>query len=98
MTPDEIAKLIPDEVVEAAARAAHDQWRHECAVKSEEDVSYWLEWEALEDEADREGWREQARAAIAAALSAWKGAVDHPATVASPRCLWLPLAQETDNG
>jgi hypothetical protein len=33
-----------------------------------------------------------------AMLNAWPGVVDHPETVISPRCLWLPLTQENNNG
>jgi len=36
------------------------------------------------------------RDTLAAGLAAWPGAVDHPKTVISPRCIWLPL-QETQN-
>jgi len=44
------------------------------------------------------GDRADARRAIVAVLEAWPGVVDHPETVISPRCLWLPLTQENNNG
>lgn len=72
MTPDEIAKLIPDEVVEAAARAAHNQWRHECAVEAEEPVENWREWDEL-DKWEQDSFRAQARAAFVAMVEAWPG-------------------------
>jgi len=64
---------IPDEAAIPAAKASHDQWRHECAVADEEPVSNWREWDDLEL-AEQLGWIEQARAAITAALAAWPNA------------------------
>lgn len=84
MTTDEISKLIPDEVVEAAA-----------------------EWVCCEspcqhpdgDTCCAKGYRDQARAAIAVGLAAWKGAFEFRSAHANyGQCLALPLRQETDNG
>ncbi len=88
---------IPDESVEAAARAGHNAWRHQCAAVSKEEVNNWLEWEELEDY-EREYWRIEIRAAIAAALNAWPGAAlaqrTYP-TIGTKR-ISLPIPQEGD--
>ena len=60
MTPDEIYKLIPDEVVEAAARVLH----------ANAEVFHDVLWDDLGDY-DQGAYRDEARAAIAAALTAW---------------------------
>lgn len=62
---------IPPEALEAAARAAHDQWRHECAVEADEPVENWREWDEL-DRWEQDSFREQARAACLAMLEAWQ--------------------------
>jgi hypothetical protein len=84
---------IPDEVVEAAAKAAHDQWRHEWAVRVNEPVENWREWEDL-ILAEQLGWIEQARAALRAGLAAWPGKtqIHHPRE--QQHALILPLPQE----
>ena len=63
---------IPAAALEAGARAAHDQWRHQCADESDEPVENWQEWDDI-DEWEQDSFRAQARAAIAAALNAWPG-------------------------
>ena len=86
---------IPPEALEAAARAAHDQWRHECAVADEEPVENWREWGFLEL-AEQLGWIEQARAAALALLEAWPGMQPITNLLTLQKQIILPL-QETDN-
>jgi len=78
---------IPDEVVEAAARAA---W--ETKYKG-------LGWLLDCPEKHKVQWRDRARAAIAAALNAWAGAGTHVyyRNRIHTRELTLPLPQETGN-
>jgi hypothetical protein len=95
MTADEIDKLIPAEVVEAAARDAHQVWRMTCAAESDEEISAYREWEELEEH-ERADWRMEARAAIAAGLAAWPGMAIR---VMPYDALILPLpTQEKENG
>ena len=63
---------IPPSALEKGARAAHDQWRHECAVSDNEPVENWREWADLEL-AEQLGWIEQARAAFLAIVEGWPG-------------------------
>ena len=86
---------IPDEVVEAAAKAAHDQWRHEWAVRVNEPVENWREWEDL-ILAEQLGWIEQARAALRAGLAAWPGMFPTEMEEAAGvrRRIILPLPQD----
>lgn len=62
MTPNEIAKLIPEDAVERAAIA---------------DFMFWRQWHGKSDEwgdllpEDQDGYRDAARATIAAGLAAW---------------------------
>jgi hypothetical protein len=65
------AEQIPDEVVEAAARALHTQWIANNA--RPDDRHEYREWEHLVS-IERKGILKEARAAIAAALAAWPGA------------------------
>ena len=84
---------IPDEVVEAAARAAYEV-AHKIDCSSDPD-----QWVDAVNEY-KEHWRQQARAALAAALSAWprgKGCWDEDET-GLHRCLLLPLPQEACDG
>ena len=81
--PDQIP--IPDEVVEAAARAAYEV-AHKIDCSSDPD-----QWVDAVNEY-KEHWRQQARAAIAAALSAWPGRT--LAAYAFQTCHILPLPQE----
>lgn len=71
MTADELAKLMPDEVVEAAARLRHEQnimqWIVEQPGTKVDDYDTWEE--TVEPYRERE--RQEARAAIAAGLAAW---------------------------
>ena len=62
---------IPDEVVEAAARAAYAQWVSVNVVSGgvEEDYRTWAQL----DDVEREEWCDQSRASIAAAINAWPG-------------------------
>jgi len=80
---------IPPEVVEAMARACHQQWRESCSEASHEPISNWQEWEYLtvDDQAD---WRGQALAAARAMLAAWPGA-----EWIGVWWLLLPIPQET---
>lgn len=74
------ANQIPDEVVEAAARAA---WK----LKDQR------LWEILK--ATQPNWQDEARASIAAALSAWPGAHKwDTAQVWHQAAIVLPLLQE----
>lgn len=95
MKPDDIAKCLPDDVVEAAAKAGHNAWRHQCAAVSKEDVNNWLEWEELEDY-EREDWRIEIRAALVAGLAAWPGAYEYW-NPSRGQCMSLPLKQEKTN-
>ena len=82
------ADMIPDEVVEAAARAA---WR----LKDQR------LWEVLK--ATQPKWRDEARASIAAALNAWPGSEyvyrqPHRRAVSySSPAIILPLPQEASD-
>ena len=89
---------IPPAALEAGARAAHDQWRHQCAVEDDEPIEYFRQWPDL-DEAERFGWIEQARAAFLAMLEAWPGLLPSPM---APLTMWdpyiiLPLTEKTDD-
>lgn len=59
---------IPDEVVEAAAKAEYELWRDQNEIRSDT-----LAWEDI-DEDVRQSHRDGVRAAITAALAAWPGA------------------------
>ena len=90
--PDQIP--IPDEVVEAAARAAYEV-AHKIDCSSDPD-----QWVDAVNEY-KEHWRQQARAALAAALSAWPGATVRDGTayqsgkpVMKLGQIILPLPQE----
>jgi hypothetical protein len=83
--PDDIAKCIPDEVAKAGGQLLH----------ATDDVFNLVTWDELDDH-DRNSYCNHARDVIALGLAAWPGAVDHPKTVISPRCIWLPL-KETQN-
>ena len=67
LTVDEIAALIPDDVVEAAARAL-------CVVDKINPDEPWRHWKTRIWMAQWNAYEEHARAAIAAALNAWPGA------------------------
>lgn len=71
-------EMIPDEVVEAAAKAYHNAWRGLNGVTHET-----MDWEAL-DRAERTDIRIQVKAAIAAALAAWPGARKAYADIIKP--------------
>lgn len=86
---------IPPEALEAAARAAHDKWRHDCAEQQKEPVENWLEWHELED-FEQEDWRRQARAACLAMLRAWPGAIHNGHWLLFPHTK-LPLPMENTN-
>ena len=58
--------------LEAGARAAYDQWRHECADEADEPVENWREWDDL-DEFEQDSFRAQARAAFEAMVENWPG-------------------------
>lgn len=92
---------IPPAALEAGARAAHNQWRHECAVEADEPVENWREWDEL-DEWEQDSFRAQARAAFVAMVEAWpNGNLHVPVGAGQPRksftlpALILPLPQET---
>lgn len=67
MKPDQI----PDESVEAAAKADYEAWRDWADLRSDT-----LDWEYLEEDVQEEH-RISARVTIAAALEAWPGAHVH---------------------
>ena len=79
-------KQIPDEVVEAAARALHTQWIANNA--RPDDRHEYREWEHLVS-IERKGILNEARAAITAAINAWPngGLIKWPA-------IFLPLPQK----
>jgi hypothetical protein len=68
MTADELAKMIPPEVVEAAAKGMYNDWRVANGI-----VDDTPEWTDLSED-ERSPLLRSARAAIAAALNAWPGA------------------------
>ncbi len=75
-------KLIPDEVVEAAARVLH----------ANAEVFHDVLWDDLGDY-DQSAYRDEARAAIAAGLSAWPDAFEEYMNVDEGRavpCIILP--------
>lgn len=83
--------MIPDKVVEAAARVLH----------SHAEIFDDLLWEDI-SQADQEAYFEEARASIAAALNAWPGFeyradVAFPAFGYGPAAIILPLPQEKTN-
>ena len=83
------ADMIPDEVVEAAARVLH----------SHAEIFDDLLWEDI-SQADQEAYFEEARASIAAALNAWPGAVWRESGVGREivsRRIVLPLPQEASD-
>lgn len=73
--------MIPDEVVEAAARVLH----------ANAEVFHDVLWDDLGDY-DQEAYREEARAAIAASLNAWPGA-----HLVGDMGIYLPLHTENPN-
>lgn len=85
--------MIPNEVVEAAAKAAHQVWRMTCAAESDEEISAYREWDELEEH-ERADWRMEARAAITAALTAWPGMLHIPEHRVRNPVLILPLTDE----
>jgi hypothetical protein len=86
MTPDEIAKLIPPDVVEAVARAlCRQDGRIPDAVVGPDGLRGFLSWES---------YKLSARSAIAAALAAWPGVWTSDSV--GNGSLILPL-QETQN-
>ena len=91
---------IPPAALEAGARAAHDQWWHECADEACEPVENWREWDEL-DEWEQDSFRAQARAAFLAIVGAWEGAKiirddGRRQTYAIPAII-LPLPQEASD-
>ena len=61
---------IPPAVVEAMARAAHDEWRRQASVG--DDIAEYEEWDNL-SRFLKDEYREQATAALRAGLAAWPG-------------------------
>lgn len=90
MTPTELSKLIPDEVVEAAARAVYEEW---CRFHDVADTS--MPWAEVESD-EREACLAEARAAIAAGLAAWPMA-EMPHVENAPAFIILPLTQEASD-
>ena len=82
------ADMIPNEVVEAAARATWEDWRAGGRQKAPafEELQPWVQ----DDE------RKHARAAIAAALNAWPDMAEQffPNSPLRPPGIFLPLPQE----
>ena len=60
--------MIPDKVVEAAAKAAHDLWRKQASVG--DDICEYPQWDDV-SRFHKDDLRGQARTSIAAALNAW---------------------------
>ena len=83
---------IPDEVVEAGAIALHARWVI-MQVQDGGDPLDYERWEGL-DQQEKAGWRSEARAAIAAALSVWPGAWAVPMYSDPKTMLHLPLPQK----
>ena len=85
-------KMIPPEVVEAAARAA-------CRTAHSNVPDY--DWEqAMREETDVHFWCEQARAVIAAAFNAWPGVRKSQHVLFDGRtetAIILPLPQEASD-
>ena len=83
LTPDEISKLIPDEVVESTAEAICD-------------VEFWPGmWATLDEDSDEcVTYRKAAIAAIAAGIAAWPGAVQNYNWDGSRSRIILPLKKE----
>ena len=87
---------IPAAALEAGARAAHDQWRHECADEACEPVENWREWDEL-DEWEQDSFRAQARAAFLSMIEAWPGMAAYSAGTNGPYpYIILPLTEKTD--
>jgi hypothetical protein len=84
-------KQIPDEVVEAAARREHDM-----DFEASGDL-HWPAWGTLSD-AMRAWRKKRCRAAIAAALNAWEGAVKESDQMGGNwHRLILPLPKDAAN-
>lgn len=97
MTPDELAKMIPPEVVEAAAMAAWNEDRRQAAINRRPGAGRMPSWDSL-GALRQTHHMNQARAAIAAALNAWPGMrmmVD--IDTGDDAAIKLPLPQETHN-
>jgi len=89
------AKQLPDEVVEAAARAIFEHWQFQCPVE--------IHWTPNGNSLMQEKARDFARDGLAAALNAWPNAdttckfIQHKKTgerIVPVDCLRLPLPQE----
>ena len=79
------AEQIPDEVVEAAAKAIYEAW---CAFHGVTKTS--MPWEDIDDE-ERQACIAEAIASIASALNAWPGVEIRPTFEPSRVILPLPL-------
>lgn len=86
MIADQIAALIPDEVVEAAAMILH----------ANNEVLEDVPWDDLGDY-DRDTYRAEARAAIAAALKAWPGMNEYTGYDGDKRTHTITLVSEVDD-
>ena len=80
-------KMIPPEAEEAVARRLFES--NTCFLRNQEEIP---DWDAA-PETLKKVFRDEARAAIAAALAAWPGAWDWP-DPADGRAIVLPLSQE----
>lgn len=99
---------IPDEALEAAARAQYEFWRHDCAGELELNLALYRLWAELEAD-EQERWIEQTRAACLAMLKHWPGmttdgrelhfstARGAPVTTVKAYSIILPLPQENTN-
>ncbi len=87
MTPDELAKQIPDEVVEAAAIAGYQK----STSKAWEKAGY----------INQQNWRRAALADLAAGLAVWPGmsqlAENDSASIRGVAVLILPLPEATND-
>ena len=93
------ADQIPDEVVEAAVKAEYETMRAE-AISDHGAIAetMYCPWEEVSPDA-KEYYMRLARAAIAAALSAWPGMVErhYPNDPTKAPAFILPLPQETND-
>lgn len=84
---------IPPEVVEAAARAAHDLWRKQASIG--DDIAEYEQWDDV-SRFYKDELRAQATAAIRAALENWPGMRVVLNGLHPPR-VTLPLPQENSD-
>lgn len=97
MTPDEIAKLIPDAVVEAGAKTEYAEYRKAIAAALGAPVSAWPEWDELDADVQK-GMLARKRVALAAGLAAWPKMVHDHFNPKRAGNLILPLPADGGRG